>query len=155
MTDRGDAMYEILKHVRPIVLNSGRVVEAEVRRRGWTVGSRAVMEILCRQGPVTVPAVADQLSLARQNVQRHINELIDLGDVVASANPRHRRSVLVQPTKKGRSTFQQVHEHELADLDRLAPGCTDTQLATTASVLAAMAHDIRHRATETTESTTQ
>ncbi len=128
MSDRGAYIHELLRFVRPIVLSSARVVEAEVRALGWTVGSRAVMEVLVAEAPLTVPQVAARLSLARQNVQRHVDELTRLGHLQAISNPAHRRSVLVQPTAGGRAAFRAMHAHELADLADLASACTDEDL---------------------------
>ncbi len=93
MSRRGSDIYALLQLVRPIVLNSARVVEGEVRALGWTVGSRAVMEVLCAEAPLTVPHVAARLSLARQNVQRQVDQLTRLGHLHATPNPAHRRSV--------------------------------------------------------------
>jgi len=139
-------MYELLRLVRPIVLNSARVVEVEVRSLGWTVGSRAVMEVLSLEAPMTVPQVAARLSLARQNVQRHVDELNRLGHVIASPNPAHRRSVLIEPTATGHAAFRNLHARELADLAQMAPACTDLDLDIATAVLRALDQDIRARA---------
>ena len=146
MSDRGARIYELLRFVRPIVLSSARVVEAHVRDLGWTVGSRAVMEVLVAEAPLTVPQVASRLSLARQNVQRQVDELTRLGHLHVIENPAHRRSVLVEPTAEGRAAFRAMHAHELAALADLATTCTDEDLRTGARVLAALDHDIRGRA---------
>lgn len=145
MHDRGSSVYEILRLVRPIVLNSARAVEAQVRRHGWTVGSRAVMEVLVREGPLRAPEIADRLSLARQNAQRHINDLVTLGHATTSPNPAHRRSVLVRATEEGLAAFRETHERELADLEQVASECSDSELTTAARVLAALARDIHAR----------
>ena len=149
MSQRGSSVYALLRMVRPIVLNSARVVEAEVRALGWTVGSRAVMEVLDAEGPLTVPQVAFRLSLARQNVQRHVDDLTRLGHVHAIFNPAHRRSVLIQPTAAGRRAFRMLHTRELRDLARIAPTCTDEDLRTAARVLAELNRDIAERAATT------
>ena len=153
MSERGANIYTLLRLVRPIVLNSARVVEAEVRALGWTVGSRAVMEVLDAEAPLTVPRVAARLSLARQNVQRHVDELTRVGHVHAIPNPAHQRSVLIQPTAAGRRAFLMLHRRELRDLADLARTCTDEDLRTAARVLDALNHDIRDRArTDSTDS---
>ena len=147
MSERRATHLRLLRLVRPIVLSSARVVEADVRSLGWTVGSRAVMEALESEAPLTVPQIAIRLSLARQNVQRHVDELIRLDHLHATPNPAHRRSVLIQPTAQGREAFRTLHARELADLADLAHTCTDQDLETAAQVLTALHHDIRNRAT--------
>lgn len=146
MSSRGSDIYALLQLVRPIVLNSARVVEGEVRALGWTVGSRAVMEVLGTGAPLTVPQVAARLSLARQNVQRHVDQLIRLGHLQATPNPAHRRSMLIQPTAEGRRVFGDVHARELLDLAALAITCSDRELRTAARVLEVIEEDIRNRA---------
>ncbi len=148
MSDRGDRIYSLVSLTRPIVLSSARIVEAQTRALGWTVGSRAVMEVLAAQAPLTVPHVASRLSLARQNVQRHVDELVRLGDLRVTPNPAHRRSVLIEPTAKGRRRFASLHRRELADLAGLVPGCSDEDLQTATRVLSALSDDIRRRATD-------
>lgn len=146
MSDRGARIYSLVSLTRPIVLSSARVVEARTRALGWTVGSRAVMEVLAADAPLTVPQVASRLSLARQNVQRHVDELVRLGDLRLTANPAHRRSVLVEPTAAGRRRFRSLHAGELADLAGLVPDCSERDLETATRVLSALSADIRRRA---------
>ncbi len=146
MSDRGAQIYSLVSLTRPIVLGSARVVEAETRALGWTVGSRAVMEVLAAQAPQTVPQISSRLSLARQNVQRHVDELVRRGDLRATANPAHRRSVLIEPTAQGRSRFRSLHDGELADLAGLVPACSQRDLETATRVLKALSDDIRRRA---------
>jgi len=147
MSVRGQAIYELLRHVRPMVLNSARVVTAQVGELGWTVGSRAVVEVLAEGGPATVPQVADRLFLARQNVQRHVDELVRLGHARTKPNPAHRRSVFVQLTSEGRDTFDRAHARELEVLASLASTCSDQELAIASRVLAALDRDIHAHAT--------
>jgi DNA-binding MarR family transcriptional regulator len=149
MSRRGPDIYALLQLVRPIVLNSARVVEGEVRALGWTVGSRAVMEVLCAEAPLTVPQVAARLSLARQNVQRHVDQLTRLDHLHAIPNPAHRRSVLIHPTAAGRRAFGSLHARELLDLADLATTCSDQDLQTAGRVLKAFDVDIQERAAAT------
>lgn len=146
MSDRGALLYEVLRHVRPLVLNSARVVEASLRGEGLSVGMRAVLEILAGHGPMTVPDIAGRLDLARQGIQRHVDDLIALGRVESRVNPAHRRSVLIAATPAGSELFERIRAGELARLGRLAPECTDTEIAATLRVLAALSRDVRAEA---------
>lgn len=148
LSKRGAALYEILGHVRPLVLNSARVVEAALKPYGLTVGMRAVLEVLAEQGPSTVPAVAERLDLARQGVQRHVNDLTRLGCVEARPNPAHRRSVLIAMTPSGAALFGRIREQELRHLARMAEDCTEEEIAVAGKVLAALGRDVRRRATD-------
>lgn len=139
-------MYDVLGYVRPIVLNSARVVEDRVRVVGWTVGTRAVVEVLTAYGPATVPEIGRRLDLPRQAVQRHVDDLRRRGHVMTRENPKHRRSVLVVLTGEGAAAFDRVRTAELAELATVAPECSDDDLRTTARVLAGLDRDIRARA---------
>jgi DNA-binding MarR family transcriptional regulator len=146
MSSRGSLVYDVLRHVRPMVLDSARIVEGRVRDLGWTVGSRAVVEVLSERGPATVPQVAAALTLARQNVQRRVDDLCRLGHARTIPNPRHRRSVLVELTPAGSEAFGRLHARELADLAPLAVDCSENELAVASRVLAALRRDIADRA---------
>lgn len=144
-------LYELLGHVRPLVLNSTRVVEAGLHEVGWTVGSRAVIEVLLTGGAATVPQVAAQLDLARQNVQRHVDELRRLDHVRTRPNPNHRRSFLVEPTPLGERAFRRVHAEETAALADLVPEHDLTEIRQAATVLAALDRDVRTHVAATRE----
>jgi len=146
MFDRGAALYEVLRHVRPLVLNSARVVEASLRPEGLSVGMRAVLEMLAEHGPATVPALGDRLDLARQGVQRHVNDLLALGHVETRANPAHRRSVLIGLTRTGAEAIDRVRADELRHLATLAQDCTREEIATAERVLRSLSRDVRRRA---------
>lgn len=148
---RGELVYELLRHVRPLVLNSARVVERRLTEHHWTVGMRAVMEVLDGHGPLPVPALARDLDLARQNVQRHVDDLRRLGHVEQRPNPGHRRSVLIAATTAGAAVFAAVRSAELDALGAIAPECTAEDLAGAARVLAAVDRDVRSSALDRQE----
>jgi DNA-binding MarR family transcriptional regulator len=148
LVDRGPALYEVLRQVRPLTLNSARVVEASLRPQGLSVGMRAVLEILADHGPAAVPAIADRLDLARQGVQRHVDDLIGLGYVEARPNPAHRRSVLIALTPAGAELIDRVRNDELRHLAAMAQDCTSEEITAAVKVLRALNRDVRRRATQ-------
>jgi DNA-binding MarR family transcriptional regulator len=140
------ALYEVLRHVRPLVLNSARAVDAALRPEGISVGMRAVMEILAEHGPATVPSLGERLDLPRQGVQRHVKDLLALGYVEARPNPAHRRSVLIALTGTGAEVIDRVRDAELRQLAGLALDCTPEEIATAARVLRSLSRDVRRQA---------
>lgn len=146
MSSRGEMVYDVLRQLRPLVLNSARVVGDRVSVEGWTVGMRAVIEILVDGGDATVPAIAQRMDLPRQAVQRHVNDLKGLDHVETRVNPAHRRSVLVTVTKEGRRAFTRMRRSELAELSTLAPERTADELRIAAEVLADLNRDVRTKA---------
>jgi DNA-binding MarR family transcriptional regulator len=146
LRDRGSQLYRVLEQVRPLVLNSARVVEASLKPLGLTVGMRAVLEVLAEHGPATVPAIGERLDLARQGVQRHVNDLIGRDHVVSRANPEHRRSVLIALTETGAEVIGRITDDERRHLSQMAPDCTAQEIAAAVKVLRALNRDVRRRA---------
>src|SRR3954453_147684 len=120
LQDRGSRLYEVLEQIRPLVLNSARVVEASLKPLSLTVGMRAVLEVLAADGPATVPAIGERLDLARQGVQRHVNDLIARDHVESRPNPDHRRSVLIALTGAGAETIRRISDDERRHLAQMA-----------------------------------
>ena len=64
--------------------------------------SRGVLRFLMAAGPHTVPDIARWRATSRQFIQRIIDDLEAEGLVALKTNPAHRRSRLVDVTRKGR-----------------------------------------------------
>ena len=108
MLDHGERVYDVIRQVRPLTVASVRVVAEGVRPHGLTVGGRAVLELLAEHGARTVPALAADLGVSRQAVQRVVDYLRVRCHVVTRPNPAHRRSVLVETTDQGAAAFAEV-----------------------------------------------
>ena len=124
--------------VGPLYRRVSRAVERDQPVMGMSVGVRAVLEQLHREGESTVPAIAAAQELSRQFVQRMVNdaraaELVELVD-----NPRHRRSSLVRLTADGRAAIAAVVDREHRLLRQVAGGLTAAEVDATLRVLRAM-----------------
>ena len=128
------------------MLNSARVVEASLRPLNLTVGMRAVLEVLAEHGPATVPSIGDRLDLARQGVQRHVDDLVERGCAEVRANPEHRRSVLIALTAAGSEAIRRIGADERRHLGEMARDCTPEEIAAAVKVLRALNRDVRGRA---------
>ena len=71
-------------------------------------GEWGVMKTLIREGPHTVPDIARSRPVSRQHCQTIVNHLYEKGLVEFVENPKHKRSVLVQVSKKGRKHFDDM-----------------------------------------------
>lgn len=87
---------------------------------GITSAMRAQIEYLCNHGPATVPDIARAKSVSRQHIQQLVNALVASDQVRLVANPRHRRSPLVELTDKGIGAFAEIRRREAAVLGELA-----------------------------------
>jgi DNA-binding MarR family transcriptional regulator len=77
-----------------------------------SLGMRAVLEYLLRNGPTTVPDIARSRSVTRQHIQILANDLLDQNLVVLEDNPLHKRSSLVTLTKEGHRIIQRMRKRE-------------------------------------------
>jgi DNA-binding MarR family transcriptional regulator len=73
-----------------------------------------------RNGPLTVAAIAREMGLARQSVQRTADVLADDGVVEFHDNPAHRRAKLVQLSFKGEEILGEVSRRQVAWTNGLA-----------------------------------
>lgn len=146
-----NALYDVVRLTRPIVLNSARVVESGLAGEQITVGMRAVLEILHDSGPLTVPQIARRLDIARQGVQRLVNDLESAANIAQRPNPDHKRSPHYTLTDAGRALFERVHADELADLGHVAHDLSAADIAAALRVLAAVDESLRERTRVGTE----
>lgn len=116
----GDQLYDVLRRIRPVHELSARAVSDLLVGSDLTLPMRAVLERLYDAGPQTVPAIARSLLVTRQGVQALVDEARRLGHVETRPNPQHRRSHLIELTARGRTSYERLHEREIATLDRIA-----------------------------------
>jgi DNA-binding MarR family transcriptional regulator len=84
-----------------------------------TLGMRAVLDFLVRNGPTAVPHIARSRHVTRQHIQALVNDLLKLHLVSLSDNPVHRRSALVQLTPEGQKAIDRMKRRERQFLDGL------------------------------------
>jgi DNA-binding MarR family transcriptional regulator len=96
---------------------------------------RAVLQILDRLGPQTVPAIARLRALSRQSVQTLVNRLASQGYVTITPNPAHKRSGLVCLTDRGRRLRAALVEREAEAAQALLPHLSHARLLPAARLL--------------------
>ena len=78
--------------------------------------------MVAAQRPQPVAWLARDMGANRQNVQRIINDLNEVGLVAFQTNPHHRRAQLVVLTDKGKQTFESAMRLQGPWVNRLAQG---------------------------------
>ena len=129
---------EVYQALGPLYRKVSRSVERLQPVMGMSVGVRAVLEQLHRQGELTVPQMARSQELSRQFVQRMVNDAISAGWIEARPNPAHRKSPLIHLTEPGAEAIGAVvaREHEL--MSKVPGELTEADIRTTLKVLTAM-----------------
>lgn len=109
-----------------------RLVEGlELTSARWQV----LGTVAAAERPQPVAWIARDMGANRQNIQRIVNDMVELGWVVFEPNPHHRRAQLVVLTPTGRQIFDQAMELQHPWINQLAHGLTLDDLAATQRVL--------------------
>jgi len=107
-----------------------------------TAGMRALLELLLREGSMSVPDAARARAVSRQLVQQQVDALGDRKLVQREPNPAHKRSPLIGLTDRGRALIQNMRADELHALSRLQAGTSDSAIRDAAQVLGAWAETL-------------
>jgi DNA-binding MarR family transcriptional regulator len=89
--------------------------------------------------PQTVAHIARDMGLARQSVQRLVNELVEAGLFEMRDNPHHRRAKLVCLTPKGKEAINAAQNLQKPWVEGLATGIDSEKIAIAAEVLQTLA----------------
>ncbi len=100
-----------------------------------TRACRGILRDLYRLGPRTVPQLARNRPVSRQNVLMLVHRLVKEGMVEFSRNPEHRRSHLVRLTPRGKELLEEMWGREMALLNNLELDIPLDDLQAAANVL--------------------
>ncbi|UYO55736.1 MarR family winged helix-turn-helix transcriptional regulator [Rhodopseudomonas palustris] len=144
MTQTGDAPFDhpanalVLEVFR---LNGAliRFGDALVKPLGLTSARWQVLGSVAHgRGTFSVARLADNMGLARQSVQRIVDELAEAGLVGFAPNPAHKRAKLVLLTPRGERVFKQASELWAPVADAMIAGADPRQLRKTRDALIAL-----------------
>jgi DNA-binding MarR family transcriptional regulator len=109
---------------------NGRLLAAGDRLTRPVRQSSARWQVLgaIHHAPLTVSQIARAMGLARQSVQRTADRLKAERLVSYADNPAHRRAKLVRLTTEGRSVLDWITERQVAWVNRLVAGISETDL---------------------------
>ena len=98
------------------------------RPHGLTGARWQVMGPIDMEGPLTVAQIARRMGLARQGVQRIVNDLEKVGVVTLKPNQDHKRSPLVSITDKGNRVMLAINEAQADWVNVLSEGFSERQI---------------------------
>ncbi|MEU4535536.1 MarR family winged helix-turn-helix transcriptional regulator [Streptosporangium sp. NPDC023825] len=139
-----DRLAEVFDLVGPLYRRAQRKVEQDAPIAGLSVGVRAVLNMLCEHGPMTVPQMGRAQALSRQFVQRMINDAAARNLVEFAPNPAHKRSSLIRLTEEGRAAIAAVIDRERAVLRQAGGELSDTEIAACIRVLSHLLRFLDH-----------
>ena len=96
---------------------------------------RGILQDLYRLGPRTVPQLARDRPVSRQNVLLLVNRLITEGLAESVRNPEHKRSYLVRLTPRGKTLLEEMWSREMESLNSLDHDLSSEDLQTATNVL--------------------
>jgi DNA-binding MarR family transcriptional regulator len=111
----------------------------------WGGGAFGFMRSLALLGPLTVPQIAQMRPTSRQRMQRLADELAAEGLVTFIENPKHRRSKLVQLTRKGDTRYRELNARFLAIASTMGIGLSEADIRKTSEIVRHLSDDVKAR----------
>src|SRR5712675_1624221 len=144
-TAKGAAIAELMLEVAQCFFR----IRAVGQRTGlitiWGGGAFGFMRSLALLGPLTVPQIAQMRPTSRQRMQRLADELAAEGLVIFIDNPRHRRSKLVQLTRKGDVRYRALNARFLMIASTMGAGLSEADIRKTTRIVRQLSDDVNAR----------
>lgn len=113
-----------------------KIVADEVHHQGeMSGGLRSLLRSLDKHGEQTVPQMARDRAVSRQNIQTLVNQLADAGHVELVENPAHKRSPFIRLTPRGKRTVAAMNRREHKLLSKSGVGAPDKKMREAAETL--------------------
>ena len=138
-----DSEYQIVWLVRRLFRALAQKSGENLQDLGITVADRAVMEFLHPNEKLSVPEIAERYQVSRQHVQVTVNRLLDAGLLETEVNHRHKRSLLMVLTRKGKSIFQKVKQRDTKALIELFSHVSEKDKRITQETLQALLAELK------------
>jgi len=104
---------------------------------------RSIVMSLHRFGPQTVPKMAQERKVSRQNIQKIVNVLLENKFVEFSDNPDHKRSSLIELTKKGHHLVETMNRDEAKIMSKVKLDVSDKDMLDAAKVLGSISEVLK------------
>jgi DNA-binding MarR family transcriptional regulator len=130
-----EVLMNLLEEVVLVHQRLQMIIEALHGPSELTRACRGILRDLYRLGPRTVPQLARNRPVSRQNVLMLVHRLANEGMVEFVRNPEHRRSHLIRLTPGGKELLEEMWGREMALLGNLELNIPLDDLLKTADVL--------------------
>jgi DNA-binding MarR family transcriptional regulator len=109
----------------------------------WGGGAFGFMRSLSLYGALTVPQIAQMRPTSRQRMQRLADELAADGFVKFIDNPRHRRSKLVELTRKGDAHYRAMNARLLTIASKMGVVLSEASVREAAGIVRQLSEDVK------------
>ncbi len=142
---KGEAIAELMLEVAQCFFRIRSLGQKEGFITGWGGGAFGFMRSLALLGLLTVPQIAQMRPTSRQRMQRLADELAAEGLVEFIDNPKHRRSKLVQLTRKGDTRYRELNARFLVIASTMGVALSDVDIRKTTAIVRQLSDDLKAR----------
>ncbi len=128
-------LYQLIWQTRRLFQRLRSTSEELLEGSGINASHRAVLEFLHLKQPQTVPGIANEKSVSRQHIQTVVNDLLGLGLIHSIENPAHKRSSLLQLTRRGKTLFESIQKKEALFLQKMEKQFSEKELISALNTL--------------------
>jgi DNA-binding MarR family transcriptional regulator len=143
---KAEAIAELMLEVAQCFFKIRAVGQKTGLITSWGGGAFGFMRSLAVLGPMTVPQIAQMRPTSRQRMQRLADELAARGLVTFIDNPKHRRSKLVQLTRKGDARYRELNVRFLTIASTIGAGLAEADIRKTTETVRQLSDDVKERA---------
>ena len=132
---KAEAVAELLLDIAECFFRIRAVGQKTGLITSWGGGAFGFMRSLAMLGPLTVPQIAEMRPTSRQRMQRLADELAADRLVEFIDNPKHRRSKLVQLTRKGAARYREMSARFLAMASTIGGELSEAEIRKTSAIV--------------------
>jgi DNA-binding MarR family transcriptional regulator len=142
---KAEAIAELMLEVAQCFFRIRAVGQKTGLITSWGGGAFGFMRSLALLGPRTVPQIAQMRPTSRQRMQRLADELAAGGLVTFIDNPKHRRSKLVQLTRKGVARHRELNARFLVIASTMGVALSEADIRKTTEIVRQLSDDVKAR----------
>jgi DNA-binding MarR family transcriptional regulator len=142
---KADAIAELILEVAQCFFRVRAVGQQTGLITSWGGGAFGFMRSLALLGPLSVPQIAQMRPTSRQRMQRLADELAAEGLVKFVDNPKHRRSKLVQLTRKGDARYRELNARFLVIASNMGIALSEADIRKTTEIVRQLSDDMKAR----------
>ena len=142
---KAEAIAELMLEVAQCFFRIRAVGQKTGLITSWGGGAFGFMRSLALLGPLTVPQIAQMRPTSRQRMQRLADELVAQRLVTFIDNPKHRRSKLVQLTRKGDAHYRELNARFLVIASTMGVALSEADIRRTTEIVRQLSGDVKAR----------